>query len=553
MKKSNFSQKIGKLFLYLILPFILGFFIKQTCKAQGVKRPKVVIGIAVDQMRWDYLYKFNHLYSKNGFKRLLSQGHSCQNTLVNYLPSHTAPGHTAIYTGSVPSVTGIAGNAFIENSDGLLHDAAEDKSVDLIGSSKKGSSSPKNMLVTTMGDELRLATNFKSRTFSIALKDRGSVFPGGHLANAAYWYEDNTGTFTTSTYYMKELPKWLVDFNNLGIDDSMVKNGWHLGDYDYSLSTKDLTHYEENFPQEEEPVFPHMFKGQNAKERNASFTMTPYGNTYTVMMAKACIEGEKIGMGDYTDFLSISFSSTDLLGHQFGPNSVEMQDMLIKLDLDIADFLSYLDKTYGKNNYLLFLTADHGGSHNQGFLKDLNVPAGVLSKKTMSELNGHLKKKFGTDSLVIGLTNYYNIFLNNKLLEKSDLSRSSIRQEIIQWFNEKPEVLYAIDLYDINGSNLPTKIKEMVLNGYNRRRGGDVQIILNPAWYEYSGKSKGNTHGTWSPVDTHIPLIFFGWNVRKGESTEEVYITDIAPTISSMLHIQMPNGCIGKPIQGVRK
>jgi len=514
-----------------------------------VARPKVVIGIVVDQMRWDYIYKFYNLYGENGFKRLLKNGYVCQNAMVNYLPSHTAPGHSGIYSGSVPSISGIAGNAFIENSDGKLHDACEDKTVNTIGSDKKGSSSPKNMLVTTMTDELRIATNMKSRTFSVAIKNRGSIFPGGHLCNGAYWYDDDLGKFTTSTYYMNNLPDWLVKFNAKEYDKQMMKNGWHLSGKDYSLSTEDNVPFEENFKNEDEPIFPHMFAGESKKDRNISFDMTPFGNQYTIMMAEAMIEGEHIGKGSYTDFLSISFSSPDELAHQFGCNSVEIEDMMLLLDKQLAEFFTYLDATYVPGNYLLFLTADHGGSHNEEFLKSLKIPAGVFEKESVTDVNLYLKNKFGTDSLVIGFTNYYQFFLNNPLLAKSTISRDAVRQAIIDWALEKPEVLYTIDLSNISNANVPTRIKEMVINGYNRRRGGDVQLILNPANYEYSGKTKGNTHGTWSPADTHIPLIFYGWNIKKGETTTEVYTTDIAPTISALLHIQMPNGCIGKPIQ----
>ena len=544
-----------KVLLFLALGILFLPSLAQAQTSQTLSRPKMVVGIVVDQMRWDYLYKFYNLYGNNGFKRLLNNGYVCQNTMVNYLPSHTAPGHSGIYTGSVPSIHGIAGNAFIENTDGLLHEATEDKSVDLIGSSKHGSSSPKNLQVTTMGDELRLQTNFKSRTYSVALKDRGSILPGGHLANAAYWYDNDLGIFTTSTYYQKELPEWLNKFNSKHMDDTMLSYGWNTKFADYTLSTPDNVPFEEPFIKETAPVFPHMtFAQMSPKDRHASFCLTPYGNTYTVMMARAVIEGEKLGKGPNTDFLSISFSSPDELGHQFGCNGVEMEDMFLKLDQDIAGFLSFLDQTYGEGNYLLFLAADHGGSHNEEYLKSIKVPSGVFEKQSVSDVNQYLKGKFGMDSLVIAFPNYYHFFLNNPLLAANpNISRPAVRQAIIDWALQKPEVLYAIDLYNINGSNLPPRIKDMVLNGYNRRRGGDVQLILNPAWYEYAGKTKGNTHGTWSPADTHIPLIFYGWNVKKGETTNEYYTTDIAPTICSMLHIQMPNGCIGKPIQGVTK
>lgn len=532
----------------LIVAMLLLTQISQA-QTKAVAKPKVVIGIVIDQMRWDYLYKFQHLYGENGFKRLLNNGYSCQNTMVNYLPSLTAPGHSSIYTGSVPSIHGIAGNEFIENSDGLAHASCEDKSVNLIGSDKKGSSSPKNLFVTTIGDELRLSTNMKSRVFSVAIKDRGSILPGGHLANAAYWYDDDQGSFVTSTYYMNALPDWLVRFNKENSDEDLIKYGWNLKPGDYSLCTKDQTEYEESLIKGKPPVFPYDFSSMDATSRNDVFCKTPFGNTYTIMMARALIQGEKVGKGPHTDMLCISFSSVDELAHQYGLNSVEMQDMIVKLDGDIAGFLSYLDAEYGAGNYLMFLTADHGGSHNQKFLTDLNVPAGVLSKTTVKDLNSMLKDKFGQDSLVIGFTNYYQVFLNNPLLAKGTVSRPAVRQAIIDWFLEKPEVMYAFDLYNINSANLPTKIKDMVLNGYNRRRGGDVQVILNPAWYEFKGKTKGNTHGTWSPADTHIPLIFYGWNIKKGETTVECYTTDIAPTISALLRIQMPNGCIGKPIQ----
>ena len=535
-----------KLLLFLV---IFASFAVHGQTAKTVSRPKVVVGLVVDQMRWDYLYKFYHLYGDNGFKRLLNNGYSCQNTMVNYLPSHTAPGHTGIYTGSVPYIHGIAGNAFIENSDGLLHDACEDKNVDLLGSDKKGSSSPKNLLATTMGDELRLSTGFKSRVFSIAIKNRGSIFPGGRLANAAYWYDDDQGCFTTSTYYMQSLPDWLVKFNKENADEDLIKYGWNLKPGDYSLCTPDQTEYEESIVKGAPPVFPYDFSKMESSARNDAFCKTPFGNTYTIMMARACIQAEKIGKGPHTDMLCVSFSSPDELAHQYGMNSVEMQDMMVKLDQDLAGFLSFLDQEYGAGNYLMFLTADHGGSHNQKFLTDINVPAGVFPKTTVKDLNAMLKNKFGQDSLVIGFTNYYQVFLNNPLLARITLSRPAIRQAIMDWFLEKPEVLSAVDLYNISGSNLPTRIKEMVMNGYNRRRGGDVQVILNPAWYEYAGKTKGNTHGTWSPADTHIPLLFFGWGVKKGETTSEHYTTDIAPTICAMLHIQMPNGCVGKPIQ----
>lgn len=532
--------------LVLMLSLVFNTMAQKAAVTSKLSRPKAVIGIVIDQGRWDYLYRFYDLYTESGFKRLLKGGYACQNTHVNYLPSLTAPGHTGIYTGSVPSIHGIAGNSYIENSDMLTHEATEDKTVNLIGSEKKGSASPRNMLVSTITDELRLHTNKKSRVFSISLKDRGAIFPGGHLANAAYWYNPKLG-FTTSTYYMNTLPTWLVNFNNQHNNEELIKYGWHLSGNDYSLSTPDNTPYEEPFPKEKEPIFPHC--ASEDRDMSDGFEMTPFANTYVSMMVRACIEGEKIGMTGNTDFLAISYSSPDILGHKMGFDCVEMQDMFLRLDKEIATMLSYLDGKYGSGNYLLFLTADHGGSHNQQFMKDLEMPAGVFSKSAVSELNSYLKGKYGRDSLVIGFTNYYHFFFNNTIFNEGSISRPAVRQSVIDWCLQRPEVAYAFDLTNISNANMPTRIKEMAMNGYNRRRGGDVQIVLNTSWYEYAGKTKGNTHGTWTTDDTHIPLIFYGWNIKPGETTVEYHTTDIAVTIAELLHIQMPNGSIGTPVQ----
>jgi predicted AlkP superfamily pyrophosphatase or phosphodiesterase len=344
---------------------------------------------------------------------------------------------------------------------------------------------------------------------------------------------------------MDKLRDWLVKFNNRHYQDSLARYGWSTGKYDYSLSTEDNSPYEENFPNEKEPVFPHL---SNSKEMGEGFEMTPLANTYLCSMIRSCIEGENIGGTGNTDFLAISFSSPDILGHKFGINGIEMQDMFLSLDKDISLLLLYLDKKYGENGYLLFLTADHGGSHNANYLKDKKVPAGVFPKTVVPELNSYLKGVYGVDSIVATFTNYYQFYFNNKAFSNG-LSRESVRSTVVDWLQKRPEVLYAYDLNKISSSNLPEKIKQMAINGYYYKRGGDVQALLNTAWYEYAGKEKGNTHGTFSPADTHIPLIFYGWNVKQGETTVEYHTTDIAPTISSMLHIQMPNGSIGSPVQ----
>lgn len=534
----------------LLLLIILILFAACT-KKEKVQRPKLVVGLVIDQMRWDYLYRYYERYGDNGFKRLMRKGYNCQQAMINYIPSNTGPGHACIYTGTVPSVHGISGNDYWDvlanksvycASDPLVYQTGDDL--------KTPSMSPRNMLTTTITDELRLATNLRSRVYGIAIKDRGGIFPAGHLANAAYWYNDRNGTFVSSTYYPNPNPEWLKAFNKRKVADSLEKLNWNLlyPANTYTQSTTDANNYEKGFKGEKAPVFPHITDSLADSDRHSMLKTMPQGNTISLMMAKACIEGEHLGAGDDADFLCVSLSSTDYMGHQFGPNSMEAEDMYLRLDKEIGEFLDYLDSKVGKGNYLFFLTADHGAAHNATFLADNDVPAGFLNPNTLPDLNMYLKAQFGKDHLTDTIGNY-QLVLNESLIEKEKLDRNKIKDVTRQWFSKKPEVQYVVDIEDMSKTPVPEPIHTMIVNGYYRLRGGCLQFILNPGWYDYGTKQTGTTHGTWNPYDTHIPLLWYGWHIPKGETIDRVNMTDIAPTIAAMLHIQMPNGCIGKPIQ----
>lgn len=541
--------------VYTLFVVLLGVSFA-SCKRSGtVKRPKIVIGIVVDQMRWDYLYRYYDRYDNAGFKRILKNGYECRQTMINYLPTYTAPGHACIYTGSVPAIHGIAGNEWVDKQSGKEHYCVDDNTVTMTGDAAEGTSmSPANLLTTTVTDELRLATNFQSRVYGVALKDRSSILPAGHLANAAYWYNDKTGNFISSTFYNNANPKWLQAFNSRKAGDSLVKKGWQLL-YDadsYSQSTSDSNVYEGAFKWEHAPVFPHMFDTISVTDRNSVIKSIPAGNTFSIMMAMACIEGEKLGMGDATDFLALSLSATDYVGHRFAPNSMEMEDTYLRLDKDIAELLKYLDRKYGKDGYLMFLTADHGGAHNPQFLADNKVPAGVEPKTTTAELNNYIKESFGIDSLVT-FTENYQVCMNEALFATSKIDREAIRIAMMDWLEALPMVSYVIDMENMWRNTVPEPIRSMVINGYHKNRSGSIQVVLNPGWYDNSGRISGTTHGTWNPYDTHIPLLWYGWNIKKGSTNEVVNMTDIAPTLANLLHIQMPNGCVGKVIQGVKR
>lgn len=549
---TNMLLRKRYLLAFIALSASLNGFAKQ--KTTGVKRPKLVVGVVVDQMRWDYLYRFNSLYGKGGFKRLMANGYNCQNTMINYLPSYTAPGHSCVYTGSVPSIHGIAANDWFDNYTDKYVYCTDDSSVQEVNSGRTGgkSMSPRNLQVTTITDELRLATNFGSRVYGVAIKDRGSILPAGHLANGAYWLDDSTGSFCTSTYYKNTSPAWLAAFNKRHVADSLIKKGWNLLDPTKQLYAQSLTDdnkYEGKFKGEAAPVFPHSVATLGAKDKYNGFKAMPGGNYLTLQMAMACRDGEKLGETDATDFLAISLSCTDYAGHQFGPNSIEVEDMYLQLDAQLAELLSYLDRSVGKGNYTLFLTADHGAAHNPQFLIDNGVPAGFLSADYKKEVNTYLAGIYKQPNLVKHYANY-QLYVNDSAIRAYGLERGKVRASILEYLNTRPELSYAIDLENLNATPLPEPIRTMVVNGYNRDRSGSIELIPDAAWFEGHSKT-GTTHGTWNPYDAHIPLLWYGWGIPKGETYNVVNMTDISATLAALLHIQMPNGCVGKPIMGI--
>ncbi|GAC1303683.1 MAG: alkaline phosphatase family protein [Mucilaginibacter sp.] len=522
-------------------------------------RPKLVVGLVVDQMRWDYLYRYYNRYQSNGFKRLLNEGFTCENTQVDYIPTVTAAGHTCIYTGSVPALHGIAGNDFIVQTTGRSMYCTEDTSVKTVGStSKAGQMSPRNLLTTTVTDELKLATNFRSKVIGIALKDRGGILPAGHTADAAYWFDDKTGNWITSTYYMKDLPQWVNDFNDQKLAETYLKLDWNaLYPIDtYLQSTPDNSKYEGKFKGTDAPTLP-VKTSALYKNNLGLIRSTPYGNTITLDLAVAAINNEQLGQHSVTDFLAISLSSPDYIGHQFGINAVEIEDTYLRLDREIATFLTYLDAKVGKGNYTVFLTADHGAAHNTAFLNDHNIPAGVWDDgAALKDLNKYLSDKYKTDELVLSLANY-QVNFNYRVVNYLHLDEEALKKDCIKFLEKQSAIAFAVDMKKAETAAIPADLRTRIVNGYNAERSGGIQIILKPGWFTGHGSGDGGptgtTHGTWNPYDNHIPLVFMGWGIQHGHLTRETHMTDIAATVAALLHIQAPNGSIGKPISEVLK
>jgi len=463
-----------------------------------VRRPKLVVGIVVDQMRWDYLYRYVDRYSERGFKRLLRQGFSCDNTMINYLPSFTAVGHSCIFTGSVPAFSGIAGNDWVEQGTGQRMYCTDDSTVLSVGAdspnSKEGRMSPRNMLVSTVSDELMIADQFTSRVVGVSLKDRAAILPAGHTPTAAFWLADSSGRFITSNYYMSSLPAFVDSFNRQGRVRQFMSKPWNTlyPKGSYARSDPDDEPYEGKFKGDSTPAFPHNLDS-SYKVAKGSFRSTPFGNTLTLDFARACIDGYKLGQRDNTDFLTINCASTDYVGHQFGINSIEIEDTYLRFDRDLAAFLDYLDERVGPGGYTVFLTADHGAAHAVGYAQNHDIPADYWNPASWADsLNGLLGKAFGTPKLVDTISNYQVTFAMRTIREKR-LDFNAVKRLALEWLREQPGVTYAIDMDKVGEESVAEPVRSMVMNGYYAKRSGPIQLILNAGWFETQARPELRT------------------------------------------------------------
>jgi len=538
-----------KVFCILLLGVVTATAWSQTSMPA---RPKLVVGLILDQMRWDYLYRYQNRYaSDGGFKRLLSQGATCENTFIPYTPTVTACGHASVYTGSVPSINGITGNAWWDQDKQATVYCTDDKSVKTVGADNtSGLMSPQNLLVTTIGDELKMATQFKSKVVGIALKDRGAILPAGHSANAAYWYDGRTGNWVTSTYYRSELPMWAKQYNEQKRPDALYRLGWStlypIGTY--SASTTDEKTYES-------PTFgaklPYDFTAYIGKDYSKILS-TPHGNTLTFEFAKKALIADSLGQDGITDLLAVSFSSPDYIGHAYGPNSVEAEDGFLRMDRELGDFLRFLDQQVGTGNYTLFLSADHGAAPVPEFMQENKMPGGRIFFGTIvNKINLTLQRDYQIANLIVSDDNY-QIHLNRKAIDSAKLDRAAMEKKIQAMLLEEPGIDRVFPLAELNTIPLNATVRSMLNNGYHPRRSGDLQVIVRSHYIDAYSKT-GTTHGLWNPYDSHIPLLWYGWGIRPGRVLRETYMTDIAPTLASLLRIQMPSGSVGKAIAEVVK
>ena len=514
------------------------------------EQPKLVVGIVVDQMRYDYLTRFWDRFGEDGFKKLVNEGYNFKNNHFNYVPTYTGPGHASVYTGTSPMNHGIIGNGWY---DKFIHESvycAGDDSVEPVGTEDDaGKMSPHRMKTTTVSDENRLHTQMRGKTIGVSIKDRGSILPAGHTANAAYWFHgDDEGKWITSSYYMEELPQWVKDFNDSDKVEAYLKPWNTLYDIEtYKESGSDKNNFEGGFRGKEDATFPYDL-AELSKE-NGGFDIienSAYGNDITLEFALAAIEAEELGQDVDTDFLTLSFSSTDKIGHNFGVNSKEIQDTYLRLDKNIAQLLEELNEKVGEGNYTIFLTADHGGGDVPAYLDSVNIPAGYFeSDEFREELEQFVSEEFDEDELIESVYNN-QIFFNYEVMEEAEISSSELQSKMAHYILQLDQIDKVYTRDQLSSGSFVSGAGVAIQNGFNQKRSGDVVYVLDPATIVYS--RTGSTHGSGLMYDTHAPLIFYGNGVKKGSTTQRTEIVDIAPTLSALLGISFPSGTTGKPL-----
>ncbi len=517
-------------------------------------KPKLVIGIVVEQMRQDYLDRFWDNFGEKGFRKLAVNGSYCVNANYNYSLTQTAPGYATIATGAEPSSHGIVSNYWYNKLTGQKVDCiSSDKKETAVGGSKNAEAnvSPTNMLSTTFSDEAKFFNRGKSKVISMSLSKYAAVLSGGYAADAAYWFDPVSGQWMTSSYYLDKLPQWVVDVNNKKMSDEYLTRQWTpmlpLEDYHEVLS--DSSVYEFGIDGMYK-TFPYNYTDMTKTVRNYNLlTMVPEGNTLLNDLAVAALYGEELGNDEFTDFLFINYSVSEEVGKLYGPQSIEVQDLFLRLDKDLEHLIEVVEDVVGKNNCLIYLTSNHGVSEMPQYMQDQRMPAGVFKQFYMMALTkSYLKAIYGDGDWILDFNNS-QIFLNRPLIEDSQISLSEIREKIIDFIMNSAGIANAIGANQFQSIVFNEGMPMKMQNSYNQKRSGDIMIALKPGWIEDIPYC--TDHNSGYSCNTHVPLIWYGWKVKKQKVFGEINITDIAPTVSMTLGTPPPPNVSGKVLEGV--
>jgi hypothetical protein len=493
-------------------------------------------------------------FCENGIRKLLNEGTYFQNASFQYILTQSAPGYATISTGAEPSLHGITSdNWYLPLKNELIY-CTKDLSVNPVGGSfESGLHSPVNLQVSAFPDELKMATNRKAKVFAVGLKEYPVIFSAGHSADGAFWYDNTTGTWMSSTYYIDTLPAWVIDFNAMNYPETYLTNPWTplRPLQDYADCMPDSNKYEAGFNGLN--YFPYDLKqlssrGRGNAKRDYSFLReTPFGNTFTTTFAIRLIEKEGLGKDDKTDYLAVCYNSTDNIGHRFGPSSVEMADAILRLDKDVETLLKYLTDSIGKKNILIYFTSAHGISEIPAVLESNRIPAGYFRQnQALQLLRSYLNAIYGEGDWVKGYSEK-QIFLNRTLIEDAKIPLEDIQKKVARFLVQFTGVASAYPYSAFEANDFVNGNLKRIINNFSPQRSGDVIITLNSGWVEKQDDFVTN-HNSPYEYDSHVPLIWYGWSVNRATVTRKVNMTDIAATLSSLCKVPNPNACTGEPM-----
>lgn len=566
MRHKNFSKTIAICFGCIISTILFS----QT-KAPASK-PKLILQITIDQLRGDMPRSVYDRLGEGGFRYLYEKGIVYENAHHRHANTETVVGHATLATGADPSDHGMIGNIWFDKELNRVVYNIEDDGYPLIGDGggvdKKtevdptqkvagtDGRSPASLLVTTFGDELRLSTDGKSKVFAVSVKDRSAVTFAGH-SGKAFWFSKSKGAFVTSKYYYNDYPEWVKAWNGQKLPFKYSDTKWELL-YDrstYKRGNFDNMPYETNLPGYG-IIFPHPYGNKDSRYYTTLLTISPVGDYLTLDFAKALLVNEELGKDPVTDFLSVSFSSTDYIGHVFGPGSLESEDNLLRLDKTLAELFSFIDKQVGLQNTLIVFSADHGAADVPEYLNSFGIDAAyfVVDSLDKADILKNIKNKYGiAEELISGFHHPY-IYLNKETLQKHRLNIDEVSRTLAQELIKFKGVAYAVPSIDIQeGKIADTKLYNQILRNFNPKRSGDIYIVLEPHWFvnDFDGLTVASTHGSPWHYDTFVPVIFSGNGLIHKNIFKEVQTVDIAITLSKYLNIKGPSGATGQPLPEV--
>lgn len=516
------------------------------------EKPKLIVEIIVSQMRYDYVHRYWDKFGEDGFKMLVNEGAFCKNAKYNYLLTQSYPGIATISTGANPMVHGIIANKWYNKSSNSQVDAVADDKMNTIGGSFfSGKFSPKQITTSTFGDELGLYDPL-SKVVGISLDAGSAILSTGHNPTGSYWFDAEKGNWVSSSFFMSDLPAWADTFNTKKFAKLYAEREWSaskpLNTYDEADTNKvKAPEVKKKLKDKLKSMIDGVIQKKNPTLSYAPMLESPYGNLLTKDFAIASIVGENLGSDEHTDLLALTFSVNRNIGLKYGPQSIEVEDTYIKLDKELAHFLKFIKETIGRENVLVVLTSDQGIASTPAYLEKSKIPGGYFDpNKAMALLGSYLKAIYGQGNWVTG---YYEkqIYLNRRIIEDSNLKLADVQQKIADFMLEFSGVANAITSSTLQSSNFTSGIFEKFQNSYNPRRSGDIIINLEPGWVESNGTvTSGNSAYSY---DVHVPLIWYGWKIKRRSILSPIDMTDVSPTLSTMLGITWPNGATGTPIR----